>query len=128
MDWQRELDALVERTMAFTKDVKSKPISDLTPVVRKAEQALTDTLKPVPLPAAPMIWPTSQRDEILQRVSNFRAHQEKMAREREDYYLQAKAKMLAAIDNPAVTTRGETIFRPDEAIVKQRPAIRGLQQ
>jgi hypothetical protein len=95
MDWQRELDALVESTMAFTKDVKPKPISDL--------KALADTLKPTPIPAAntPMIWPTSERDEILRRVSNFRAHQEKMAREREDYYLQAKAKMLAAIDNPA---------------------------
>jgi hypothetical protein len=103
MDWQRELDALVESTMAFTKDVKPKPISDLPPVVRTAEQALADTLKPIPIPAAntPMIWPTSERDEILQRVSNFRAHQEKMAREREDYYLQAKANMLAAIDNPA---------------------------
>jgi hypothetical protein len=45
-----------------------------------------------------MTWPTSERDQILQHVSNFRAHQEKMAREREDYYLQMKAKMPAGID------------------------------
>jgi hypothetical protein len=38
--------------------------------------------------------PMSERDEIQQRVSNFKAHQEKMAREREDYYLQVKARML----------------------------------
>jgi hypothetical protein len=55
-------------------------------------------IDPLPAAVAPMTWLTSERDEILQRVSNFRAHQEKMAREREDYYLQAKAKMLAAID------------------------------
>jgi hypothetical protein len=97
MDWQRELDALVERTMAFAKDVKPKPISDLAPVVRTAEQALADTSKPIPLPAAntPMTRPTSERDEILQRVNNFREHQKKIAREREDHYLQARAKMLA---------------------------------
>ena len=41
------------------------------------------------------------RDEIRQRVDNFKAHQEKIAREREDYYLQVKAKMLALVDpNP----------------------------
>ena len=103
MDWQRELDALIESTMAYAKNVKPQPISDLTLVIRTAEQALADTSKSIPLPAAntPTTRPRSERDEILQRVSNFRAHQEKMAREREDYYLQAKAKMLAVIDNPA---------------------------
>jgi len=95
MDWQRELDELIASTMTFTRDIKPKPISDLTPVVRTAEQVLADT-KPIPLPiaVAPMTWPTSERAEILQRISNFRAHQEKVAREREDYYLQARAKML----------------------------------
>jgi hypothetical protein len=64
-----------------------------------------------------MTWPRSERDEILQRVSNFRAHQQKMAREREDYYLQAKAKMLAAIDpNPALLNlRGDRKKRPRRA-------------
>jgi hypothetical protein len=48
-------------------------------------------------------WPTSERDEILKRVNNFKAHQEKMAREREEYYFQVKAKMLEPIDpNPAL--------------------------
>ena len=91
--------------MAFAKDVKPKSISDLALVVRIAEQAVADKSSPIPRPAAisPMTRPTSERDEILQRVSNFRAHQEKMAREREDYYLQVKAKMLAPVDpNPAL--------------------------
>ena len=61
----------------------------------RGEQALADKSKPIPLPAA--IAPASERDEIRQRVSNFKAHQEKMAREREDYYLQVKARMLASV-------------------------------
>jgi hypothetical protein len=49
----------------------------------------------------PIVRPTSERDEIQQRISKFKAHQEKMARAREDYYLQVKAKMLAPVDpNP----------------------------
>jgi hypothetical protein len=106
MDWKLGLDALIESTMAFAKDVKPKPISDLALVVRTAEQALADKSRPIPRPAAitPMTRPTSERDEILRRVSNFRAHQEKMAREREGYYLQARAKMLALVD-PNLTSR-----------------------
>jgi hypothetical protein len=79
MDWQRELDALIESTIALAKDVKPKPISNLAPVIRTAEQALAHKSKLIPLPAAntPMTWPRSERDEILQRVSNFRAHQKK---------------------------------------------------
>jgi ribosomal protein S10 len=104
MDWKLELDALIESTMAFVKDIKPQSISDTPLVVRTAEKSLADTSKPIPLPAANTLMPrpTSERDEILQRVSNFRAHQKKMALEREDYYLRTKAKMLAAIDpNPA---------------------------
>jgi hypothetical protein len=105
MDWKLELDELIVSTMAFANDVKRRSIPELALAVRTAEQALADTSKPVPLPAAikPMTWPTSERDEILQRVNNFKAHQEKMAREREDYYFQVKAKMLEPIDpNPAL--------------------------
>jgi hypothetical protein len=102
MDWKPELDALIERTIALAKDVKARSISDLALDVSAAEQAPAYTSRPIPLPAAQMTRPTSERDEILRRVSNFRAHQEKMTREREDYYLQTKAKMLATTDpNPA---------------------------
>ena len=96
MNWKLELDALIESTMAFAKDVKPQSISeDLSLVVRTAEQALSATSKPITAATPQVAPPTSERDQILQRVSNFRAHQEKIAREREDYYLQAKAKMLA---------------------------------
>ena len=82
MDWKLELHSLIESTMALAKNAKAQSNSDLALDIR-------------PIPAAmPMIRPMSERDEILRRVSNFRAHQEKMAREREGYYLQTKARML----------------------------------
>ena len=92
MNWKQELDALIESTMAFARDVQRQ--SDLPVAIRTAEQALADTSNPIP--PTPTVWPASERDEIQQRVNNFKAHQEKLAREREDYYLQIKARMLAS--------------------------------
>jgi hypothetical protein len=84
MDWKQELDALIESTMAFARDVQRQPIPDLPIAIRTAEQALADTSKPIP--PTPTVRPASERDEIQQRVNNFKAHQQKMGREREDYY------------------------------------------
>ena len=97
MNWKQELEALIEDTMAFANDVKRQQIPNWPAAIKTAEQLLSDTSKPIPGPAtiAPVTRPTSERDEIRKRVSNFKAHQEKMAREREGYYLQMKAKMLA---------------------------------
>ena len=65
-NWKAELDALVEETMAFAKKhrVEPPPMSSRTP---------------------PLDLPKSERDEIRQRVSNFKAHQERFAREREEF-------------------------------------------
>ena len=102
MDWKRDLDALIESTMAFVKHVKREPIPDLSAAMTTVEQALADTSKPeLSRAVMPIVRPTSERDEIRQRISNFKAHQEKMAREREDYYLQVRAKMLAPV--PTIT-------------------------
>lgn len=98
MDWKRDLDELIASTMAFAKDIKPKPFSDLAPVVGTAEQALADRSQPIPILAiTPRTGLMSERDDILRRVSNFREHQEKAAREREDYYLQTRAKILTAL-------------------------------
>jgi hypothetical protein len=76
MNWKLELDALVESTMAFARDVERQPIPDLPVALRTAEQMLADTSKPIPFPAnfTPMTWAASERDEIRQRVNNFKAH------------------------------------------------------
>jgi hypothetical protein len=100
MNLQKELDALIESTMAFANNVRRRqPIADLPVALRMAEQALADTSKPIQPPVSFAL--ASERDEIRQRVSNFKAHQQKMAREREDYYLQVKARMLSSL--PAIS-------------------------
>jgi hypothetical protein len=107
MNLQQELDALIESTMAFANNVKRRqPIPEMAVALRAAEQALADTAKPIPLPITimPTVWPASERDEIRQRVNNFKAHQEKMAREREEYYLQVKARMLAPVPTISLPT------------------------
>ena len=96
MNWKQELDALIESTMALAKDAKREPIPDIPVAMKTAEQPLADKPSPVKSPATitSIAFQTSARDEILRRVSNFKAHQEKMARGREDYYLQVKARMM----------------------------------
>jgi hypothetical protein len=70
-NWQADLDALVQETMALTKSVRvERPI--LRAVV-EPNRMLALSLK------------NSERDQIRQRVANFKAHQERFAREREDY-------------------------------------------
>ena len=99
MNWKQEVDALIESTMAFVKDVQREPVA-LVPVAAKAaEQALSNASKLIPAHAilSQVVRPPSERDEIRQRIADFKAHQQKLAREREDYYLQTKAKMLAML-------------------------------
>jgi hypothetical protein len=99
MNLRQELDALIKSTMAFANDVKRSQLTpELPDAMRIAEQTLADTSRPIAprVTITPTVWPMSERDEIRQRVSNFKAHQEKMAREREDYYLLVKARMLAS--------------------------------
>ena len=49
MKWKLELDALIESTMAFAKDIKrGQPIADLPVAMRTAEQALAETSTPIP--------------------------------------------------------------------------------
>src|SRR5260370_19021318 len=92
MNWKQDLDALIESTMAFARDVQRQSIPDLPVAMRTAEQALADTSKPT-LPT-PTVRPSSERDGIRQRVHNFKTHQAKMVRGRENSYLQIKARML----------------------------------
>jgi hypothetical protein len=100
MDWKRDLDVLIESTMAFAKDVKFVKNVKREPIPDSSNKHLP---KPdLSCAVLPIVRPTSVRDEIRQREDNFRALQEKLAREREEYYLQVKAKMLAPVDpNPA---------------------------
>jgi hypothetical protein len=71
-----------------------------------APSPLPDTPSPVPEPKtwparlSPMTLPPSERDEIKQRVANFKAHQLKIQAEREDYYSQTMARARASAAGP----------------------------
>jgi hypothetical protein len=84
MTWQAELEALIEETMAHAKAVQDNAVQPIVPT-RLVEQALAEP--PRSTPFEPMNWPSvgSEREEIRRRVANFRAVQERMQREREDY-------------------------------------------
>ena len=79
-DWKADLDALVQDSMTFTKSIPVEPPMPRTIV------------EPIRLP--PVNLNNSERDEIRQCVSNFKAHQERFAREREQLAASLLNRML----------------------------------
>jgi hypothetical protein len=79
-NWKADFDALVEETMSFAKKYRVDPPMPRTIV------------EPSRLP--PVNLSNSERDEIRQRVSNFKAHQERFARERDDHAAFQMKRML----------------------------------
>jgi hypothetical protein len=71
LDWQANLDAFVEETVAFAKSVRVEPPGSRTIV------------EPNRVPS--VNWIESEREEIGHRVANFKMHQQRFIREREDY-------------------------------------------
>jgi hypothetical protein len=53
----------------------------------------------------PMKWDGSEREEITQRVANFKAHQQRFIREREDYARSTLGRMQASQDAGAEELR-----------------------
>jgi hypothetical protein len=82
LDWKANLDALVEETMAFAESV------------RVERMMLRTVVEPNRVPS--VNWTGSEREEIWRRVANFRAHQQRFIREREDYAASEFKRMLAS--------------------------------
>jgi hypothetical protein len=80
IDWKSDLDAFVQETMAFTKSLRVE-----LPMPRTIVE---------PNRKPPVNVNNSERDEIRQRVSNFKAHQDRFAREREDFAASQMKRML----------------------------------
>jgi hypothetical protein len=99
MNWKKDLDALVETTMSFVKSVKGQPI-EFTPApsLDVVEQVLSEPPGKIQRHDSPAFGAASERDEIKRHVANFRAHQERVTREREDFYLLVKARTRALIE------------------------------
>jgi hypothetical protein len=81
-DWKFDLDALIDETMAFAKRIQVAP-----PLPRTI-------VEPNRIP--PINWNKSEREEIGERVANFRAHQLRFMKEREAYAASTLKRMWAS--------------------------------
>jgi hypothetical protein len=120
MKWIRERDALIAQTLAFVQSVSGKkgdirqPDTAAAAPVLAAEivsvQAVTvafvppqaDSPPPIapppqPLPVPPPRMAADFRSEMQARIANFRKHQERFEREREEYCAATLTKLRAAI-------------------------------
>ena len=119
MKWMQERDLLIAQTMAFVQSVTGKkPDADAFMAAPKAEQAptvgvsVTDieailvettVIAEPPKPARPIqiALPDLRGDfqsEIKARIANFRAHQQRFLKEREEYCSATMAKVRATLD------------------------------
>ncbi|RXT52249.1 hypothetical protein [Bradyrhizobium betae] len=134
MKWIRERDALIAQTLAFVQSVTGKK-DDLHPpeipttapavwvqsvaVETRATQTLaveTFAVEVEPPQAAPppppVIVPPPRkggdfRTEMQARIANFRKHQERFEREREEYCAATLTKLRAAIRDPSLRPPAE---------------------
>jgi hypothetical protein len=87
-DWRTELEALVSETMAFVEANQSqKPAASIVALSpAKPPSEITSEAPParndVPTALGNL---SADRDDIDRRVGNFRAYQQRLIREREDY-------------------------------------------
>ncbi|PSO13899.1 hypothetical protein [Bradyrhizobium sp. MOS003] len=114
MKWIAERDALIAQTLAFVQSVTGRkddvlrpgtstaaqtiPVENVTVQARAVEIALTEA--PVPPPPAPLPAPRAGgdfRNEMQARIANFRKHQERFEREREEYCVETLTRLRAAI-------------------------------
>lgn len=114
MKWIRERDALIAQTMAFVQSVTGKT-DDLRPpeIPTAAPAAAADIVAmegvavevepprpappPQPLPVPPSRASYDVRIEIQDRIANFRKHQERFEREREEYCAATLSRLRDAI-------------------------------
>jgi hypothetical protein len=125
MGWKEERDLLIAQTMAFVQSVTgkepdtlpgvaAKPILAAAPAVEAAPPEATELGAAeivTPPPAAPpkdvqvniqiprTVVPGDVRAEIQARVANFRAHQQRFSREREEYFSATLTKLRTVIEN-----------------------------
>ncbi len=130
MKWMKERDLLIAQTMAFVQSVAGKKPDAEQPAAAPAdskldekqlgiEAAATDAIeRALAIAASPNIEPlkaeplrarissaSDYRSEIQNRVASFRAHQQRVSREREAYCSATLAKIHAAIDNDGAPLR-----------------------
>ncbi|EHR04166.1 hypothetical protein [Bradyrhizobium sp. WSM471] len=117
MKWITERDALIAQTMAFVQSVTGKRDDLHPPEIPMATVAASVQIVPAntvvdtePLQAAPpqslplpppRVASHDVRTEMQARIANFRKHQERFEREREEYCAATLTKLRAAIRDPS---------------------------
>ncbi|WP_426615222.1 hypothetical protein [Bradyrhizobium sp. McL0616] len=120
MKWIRERDALIAQTLAFVQSVSGRkddfrqPDTSAAAPVLSAEivsvRAVAVAFEPPqaapppelqPLPVPPPRTGGDFRSEMQARIANFRKHQERFEREREEYCAATLFKLRAAIRDPS---------------------------
>jgi hypothetical protein len=120
MSWKKERDLLIAQTMAFVQsvtgkqpdaelDVDAKPILETAAApVEAAKMHAAEIV--TSSPAAPpkdvqvsiqiprTVVSSDVRTEMLARVANFRAHQQRFNRERAEYFSATLTRLRAAIE------------------------------
>ena len=116
MKWMRERDLLIAQTMAFVQSVTGKKPDDDKPAAFAASGppasspslpdieamlaeaiAIPEPPKQVAMARTPLR--SEYQNEIQARVANFRAHQQRFLKEREDYCSSTMAKVQKALNN-----------------------------
>lgn len=92
MKWIRERDELIAQTMAFVQSISGQQPTT-RPAVPSAEAPQG---APMPEPVRIALPAADIRTEIQQRVANFRKHQERFEREREEFCRSTLAKARGA--------------------------------
>ena len=92
-NWEKQRDLLIEEALAFSQKVAANAKRD----VPSAQQAVKATESPVSMkePVVTKVAPKDERAAIQRRLTNFKAHQERFQREREEYYAMTMAKARA---------------------------------
>ena len=111
-DWKTELDSLVKETMAFAKNLRVEPPMPRTIV------------EPNRIP--PVNGIESEREEIRQRVADFRAQQQRFTMEREDSASSEWKRILASLRK----TAGSSLLAPpaterDQTTITIRATAKG---
>jgi hypothetical protein len=124
MSWKKERDLLIAQTMAFVQSVTGKKpdagVPEAKPGIEATREARPAPVSAVEMLAAEIIAPPhagSQvstqanlrisradvshdiRSEMQARVANFRAHQERFNRERDEYFSATLKKLPSSMAN-----------------------------
>jgi hypothetical protein len=100
MDYRKELDALMAETVALTSRSPSpaprKPVAlDPQAPIDLVVSILNEPSRPA---ARPYNYGPPEREQISKRVENFKAHQERFRREREDYCQKMMKRVRDAVE------------------------------